>query len=417
VTTARGVAPTLPSPASGGGLGSGSSRPTAAEGRKIALHNRVLPVLVAAGAAAMLGSGFLTLAPNRLVSGQPVGLFAAADLGLSAAIAALGLALLAAAFAPPSRVLHRATAVVAGILLLLVLAAAGDAASRLAATAPSLARAALGAGFWILFAAAALAVIDGLQRAGAGYPEQIAFAAAIAAGSAALAYAGVFDSLSLAREYQTRQSVFAAALLRHVVLVAAAVAPAVLIGFPLGVAAVRRRAMQGPLFAVLNLLQTVPSIALFGLLIVPLSALAVSVPALGALGVAGIGAAPAIIALVLYALLPVVRNTVAGISGVDPAVVDAARGMGMTTRQLFWRVELPLALPLLLAGLRIVLVQAIGLAVVAALIGAGGLGTFVFEGLGQYAADLVLFGALPAIALALAADFLLQMLASAASRR
>src|SRR5205085_2115458 len=108
---------------------------------------------------------------------------------------------------------------------------------------------------------------------------------------------------------------------------------------------------------------------------------------------------------------PVVRNRTAGLAGVDPAIVDAARGVGMTERQLFWRVELPLAAPLLLAGLRIVVVQAIGLAVVAALIGAGGLGSFVFEGLGQYAADLVLLGALPAIGLALAADFLLETLA------
>jgi len=112
-----------------------------------------------------------------------------------------------------------------------------------------------------------------------------------------------------------------------------------------------------------------------------------------------------------------VRNTLAGVAGVDPGIVDAARGMGMTRRQLFWRVEFPLALPLLLAGLRIVTVQAVGLAVVAALIGAGGLGSFVFEGLGQYAADLVLLGALPAILLALAADFLLQMLSALASRQ
>jgi osmoprotectant transport system permease protein len=364
-----------------------------------------------------LATGFVALAPNRLVSGRPIGLLEAADGSLSALAAALGLVLLAGAFAAPSRTLHRATAGLAAILLLVVLAAAGDAATRLAATAPRLARVSLGPGFWILSGAAALAVIDGLQRAAAGYAEQIGFIAAIATGFAAMAYSGAFDGLSLAREYQTRQPVFAAALLRHVMLVAAAVGPAVLIGFPLGVAAVRRPAMQGPLFAVLNLLQTVPSIALFGLLIVPLSALAAALPTLAALGVAGIGAAPAIIALVLYALLPVVRNTVAGISGVDPAVVDAARGMGMTARQIFRGVELPLALPLLLAGLRIVLVQAIGLAVVAALIGAGGLGTFVFEGLGQYAADLVLLGALPAIGLALAADFLLRMLGAAAARR
>jgi osmoprotectant transport system permease protein len=232
-----------------------------------------------------------------------------------------------------------------------------------------------------------------------------------------MAEAGIFEALSLAHEYHTRQAGFAGALTRHIVLVAAAIGPAVLIGFPLGVVAVRRPGWQDSLFAVLNLLQTIPSIALFGLLIVPLSALATSMPLLARLGIGGIGMAPAIIALVLYALLPVVRSTVAGIGGVDRAVVDAARGMGLTRRQRFWQVELPLAAPVLLAGLRIVTVQAIGLAVVAALIGAGGLGSFVFEGLGQYAADLVLLGALPAIGLALAADFLLQSATALLRRR
>jgi osmoprotectant transport system permease protein len=269
----------------------------------------------------------------------------------------------------------------------------------------------------VLLGAAGLAIIDGLQRARASVVAQLATAVVIAGGFAVMAAAGLFDGLSLAREYHTRQAAFAAALIRHIVLVAASLGPALLIGFPLGVAAARRRQMQGPLFAILNLLQTVPSIALFGLLIVPLSALATAVPALGRLGIGGIGVAPAVIALVLYALLPVVRSSVAGIGGVAAAVIDAGCGMGMTRRQLFWRVELPLAAPVLLAGLRIVTVQAIGLAVVAALIGAGGLGGFVFQGLGQYAADLVLLGALPTIALALAANFLLQIVASLLRRR
>jgi osmoprotectant transport system permease protein len=201
------------------------------------------------------------------------------------------------------------------------------------------------------------------------------------------------------------------------VLVAAAVGPAVLIGLPLGLAALRREQLEAPIFSALNLLQTVPSIALFGLLIGPLSALAKAVPGLAGLGIGGVGPAPAIIALVFYALLPVARNTLAGIGGVSPAAIDAARGMGMTRRQIFWRVEVPLALPVLIAGLRIVAVQAIGLAVVAALIGAGGLGTFVFDGLGQYATDLVLLGALPAILLALATDFLLRLFARVFARR
>ena len=381
------------------------------------LHNLVLPTLFAAGIAAVLTTGFVTVAPNRLLSGRPIGLFAAADGRLCAAIAIIAAFLLLTALAPPHPALQRIAALSAGGLFLLVLAASGQAAASLAAGAPTLARISLGAGFWILLGTAALALVDALQRAGAGAAERLAVIAALGLAAAAMAHAGLFDALSLAREYRTRHDLFATALVRHVILVAAAVGPAVLIGFPLGVAAVRHKRVQGPLFAVLNLLQTIPSIALFGLLIVPLSALASAVPAVAALGIGGIGPAPAIIALILYALLPIVRNSVAGIAGVDPAVIDAARGMGMTGRQLFWRVELPLALPLLLAGLRIVTVQAVGLAVVAALIGAGGLGSFVFEGLGQYAADLVLLGALPAILLALAADFLLQMLSALASRQ
>ena len=269
-------------------------------------------------------------------------------------------------------------------------------------------RVSLGVAFWALASCAALAVVDALQRVGAGPWARILAAAAISAGAAGLAAAGTFEDLSIAREYATRRQLFADALLRHISLVAGSVGPAIAIGFPLGVAAVRNRRLQGPLFAVLNVLQTIPSIALFGLLIVPLAALATAVPPLAALGIGGIGVAPAIVALVLYALLPVVRNTAAGLAGVDGTVVEAGRGMGLTQRQIFRQVELPLALPVLLAGLRIVTVQAIGLAVVAALIGAGGLGTFVFEGLGQYATDLVLLGALPAIFLALTADFVLQ---------
>jgi osmoprotectant transport system permease protein len=164
------------------------------------------------------------------------------------------------------------------------------------------------------------------------------------------------------------------------------------------------------------MVQTIPSIALFGLLLAPLAALGAAVPALGAIGVRGIGMAPALIALMLYALLPVARNTLAGMLGIDRAVVEAASGMGMTQRQIFWRIELPLGLPVFLAGVRIVLVQAIGLATVAALVGAGGLGTFVFQGIGEYAIDLVLLGAVPTILLALAADFALSILIEGLAR-
>jgi osmoprotectant transport system permease protein len=383
----------------------------------IGIRNQVLLALVIGAAVAALASGFVLVAPNRLVSGRPIALWAAAGTGPSAAIAVLGALLLAASLSPPGKTLYAGVALVAAALLLLTMEAVGQAARAIAFHAEPAARVSPGAAFWIVASCAALAVVDALQRLGAGPALRVLTVAAIGGGVAGLAAAGTFDQLSIVREYATRHQLFAAALSRHIALVAGSVGPALAIGFPLGVAAARVPRLQGPLFAILNLLQTVPSIALFGLLIVPLSALAAAVPGLAALGIGGIGPAPAIIALVLYALLPIVRNTTAGLSGVDRTVTDAARGMGLTTRQILWRVELPLALPVLLAGLRIVVVQAIGLAVVAALIGAGGLGTFVFEGLGQYALDLVLLGALPAIFLALAADFVLQTVGALLPRR
>jgi len=392
-------------------------RTAATRNSPIRLHNHVIPLLFAAAVVAAATCGFVAVAPNRLVSGEPVPLWFAADPIFIAGLAVLGALLLATALLPVGRAMQLAAPAIAAMLILVILAAAGEAAAAEAVSASKLARVSLGAAFWIMLGAAGLAALDGLQRARAGILIQLVAVAALAAGFSGMVEAGLFDALSLAHEYRARQEQFAGALLRHIELVVTAVGAAVLIGFPLGVAALRRPHWQDPLFAVLNLLQTIPSIALFGLLLVPLSALATAFPSFAALGIGGIGVAPAIIALVLYALLPVVRSTVSGLGGVDRGVIDAARGMGMTPRQRFWQVELPLAMPVLLAGLRIVIVQAIGLTVIAALIGAGGLGSFVFQGLGQYAADLVLLGALPAITLALAADFLLQSATALLRRR
>ncbi len=157
-------------------------------------------------------------------------------------------------------------------------------------------------------------------------------------------------------------------------------------------------ALKGVTLQVLNIVQTIPSIALFGILMVPLGYLAATVPLAFALGISGIGAAPALVALFLYSLLPVVANTVVGLDQVPATVVDAARGMGLSRWQQLTQVKLPLAFPIILTGIRIVLVQNLGLATVAALIGGGGFGTFVFQGIGQTAMDLVLLGAIPIVA-------------------
>ncbi|MFM7274526.1 MAG: ABC transporter permease, partial [Gammaproteobacteria bacterium] len=184
----------------------------------------------------------------------------------------------------------------------------------------------------------------------------------------------------------------------------------------LGIACQLRPRLRAAVLAFLNGVQTLPAIALFGILIAPLAALAAAFPALAASGFGGIGLAPAAIALFLYSLLPLVANTLAGLSRVDPAARDAALGMGMSRAQCLRAVELPLALPSMLAGLRIALVQNIGLATIAALVGGGGLGAFVFQGIGQAAIDLVLLGAIPTVLLAFAASLLLDALAGAVAR-
>jgi len=372
-------------------------------------RNRVLLVLALIALAAFLGTGFLGLAPNRLTSPSPLYLWQALGLPELTAILALGLILGALSLLRASPNTARASLALGTALLLLLLFAAGESAARLMRTAPPAARASLGAAFWVAIFCLAIGMADALRRLGAGAVARFLVVALIALAIAAMARGGIFSNLALAREYAAHRAAFAAALDRHGVLVLVSVAAALLIGVPLGILTARKPASAGAIFATLNLLQTIPSIALFGLLIVPLSALAAAAPGLAALGIGGIGPAPAIVALVLYALLPVVRNTRAGIDGIDPAIIDTARGMGFSPRQIFLRVELPLGMPVFLAGLRIVLVQTIGLAVVAALIGAGGLGTFVFQGIGQYATDLVLLGAIPTILLALAADFLLTL--------
>ena len=187
-------------------------------------------------------------------------------------------------------------------------------------------------------------------------------------------------------------------------------------GIPIGIACTRSKRLRAPVLNVLNIVQTIPSIALFGLLIAPMAWIAATIPGASAIGIAGIGVAPALVALYAYSLLPVVSNTVVGLDGVPRQTVDAASGMGMTDVQRLARVEFPLAFPVILTGIRIVLVQNIGLATIAALIGGGGFGVFVFQGIGQTAMDLVLLGAVPTVALAVGAAVVLDALIELSER-
>lgn len=228
---------------------------------------------------------------------------------------------------------------------------------------------------------------------------------------------GAWSKLSLLIEYRNRADIFWREAGTHLVLAMGSLGSAIVLGLPLGILAHRVRRIRGVLLNVLNIIQTIPSMALFGILIAPLGWIAANVPLAHDLGIRGIGMAPAFVALFLYSLLPMVANVVVGLNGVPPAVVDAARGMGLTGGQRLVQVEIPLALPVVLTGIRIVLVQNIGLASIAGLIGGGGFGTFLFQGLNQTANDLILLGALPTVALAFAAAVLLDAVIEISARR
>ena len=190
----------------------------------------------------------------------------------------------------------------------------------------------------------------------------------------------------------TRRSEVLLLTFEHLQIVAISILIAAAVGLPLGILMTRRPSMSRPILAIANILQTIPSLALFGFLI-PL-------PFIG-----GIGSRTAIVALVLYSLLPIIRNTFTGISGVDPAIREAGRAMGMTDSQLLWKVEIPLALGVIFAGIRVATVIAVGVATIAAAVGAGGLGMFIFRGVSMVDTRVILAGAIPAAALALIADF------------
>jgi osmoprotectant transport system permease protein len=378
--------------------------------------------------ASLLAADFVVVRPNRLAPGEPLSLFEAlpAWAWVSLLAGCLLFALCSLGDDPPAGRPPCARAVLGFVLApvtaLGLLAGQGFAASAAADPAAPFLRVSMGPALWLALLGLFLAFTDFLRRAVWPWRWRTSLARSavglgFAAGLAALAGSGMLDELSLAKEYAGHARRFFVELRAHLFITGVSVGSAAALGLPLGVLAFKWRRLRDPAFAVLNIVQTIPSLALFGLLIAPLAWLAANAPWLREAGVRGVGWTPAVIALCLYALLPIARNTFAGFQGVSPDVLEAGRGMGMGRLQLFFRVELPLASPIILNGLRIAGVQNMGNTAVAALIGAGGFGVFIFQGLGQAAIDLVMLGAVPTILLAVALDLAFQLLTRAATPR
>jgi osmoprotectant transport system permease protein len=363
-------------------------------------------VVLATALLGLYGAAWLSIAANRLLPGASVG--ALTVLGPWTHVVAVLVALAAALGSTTSADgMRRAAAFVLLLTMMIsIVILTGLGAGELMQGRPPAARAMVGASFWIALASLTVLLFDDARGLSAG---RIWACAALALGTLAAARrAGVFDALSLFIEFQARAEAFQAATLRHLALSAAALLLAFAASLPLGWLAFRSRRIKSGVDAALNAIQVIPAVALFGILVSLLSLALAAWPSLRRLGLAGIGPTPALIGIACYLALPLTRSITAGFLSPDPSVIEAARAMGMTTRRIAWEVRLPLGLPVFVGGLRVALVQSIGLMTLGGLIGAGGLGAIVFEGMAQFASDLIILGSAPIVGLAILADATLK---------
>ena len=358
-------------------------------------------------AAAALFFPYVQFRPNRVLTGESLRLLkAAGKQGILLVLVMLLLSLLMTLM-PRKLRLPRATIPLAAFFVSLL---SLSVSARLLSAGNEVARVSMGSGFYIsiagvflMFSAARGEIADrkGLYK---GMMPALLLVFFV------LLFSGAFDALSVMREYFNRREAFLGQVARHLALASSAVGMAALLGIPLAFVLFSRKRLERAVFFFVNLGQTIPTLSLLGLLMVPLGYLGQRSGLLRDLGVSGVGFWPAWIALFIYALFPVLHNALAGLQMVDPAVTEAARSVGMTKNQVFYKVQIPLAVPLMVSGVRTSLTQSMGNAVLAALIGGGGLGSLIFLGLAQSAPDLILLGTLPLVMMTFLIDALLHKL-------
>lgn len=380
----------------------------------LATAGRSIDVIGVAGA--LLGAlataflPFVELRPNRILSGTNV-LSTELGGGVGWILLAGWTVLFVLAFVPPGR----SAAFVRGLLVNVVAAgtvfAAANAASAHTLAEGDIARVTLGAAFWLGLLGCYVAGFAAMQHLDSRADRVIVTLLGAVAVLAMLA-TGTLDSLGIMREYLRDESGFWLAVRQQLFYTLGATGAALALGLALGVLAARKPRAEPTVFGVLNVLQVLPTLSFVGLLIVPFAWLGSNVALFDVIGVSGIGWAPVFVVLTAYALFPITRNTHSAMRTLDTGVIDAARGIGMRGWQRLLQVELPLAFPVVLAGVRIAAVQTTAGAIIAGLVGGGGLGRIVFYGLQQTALDLMLLGIIPIVTLALSFDIALRALAA-----
>lgn len=369
----------------------------------------------AIGVAAVFAPSFLVFRPNRLFAGEAAGALDALG-GWAWVLVALWVLTLLGTLAPRLGDPVRGALVGAagGAVAVLALWGAGVAATAYSLEMGEVARVSFGAAFWFTMLAAYVAIYAASAWVTPGWRRTLMFAVPVG-GALALLASGELSALSLLREYANARTEFAAQLQQHVAYILGATGGGIVLGVPLGLLAARRPRTEPAVFATLNVFNVLPVLAFVGLLNPVLTWLSTVFPILGMLGVRAVGWAPVILVLTAYATYPIARNTYTALVTLDPSVLDAASGIGMGRWRRVFEVELPLAAPVLMAGIRIALVQTSAGAIIAGLIGGGGLGMFVFLGASQTAIDLVLLGTIPIVALGLFFDRLTLLVQRAIS--
>ena len=373
-------------------------RPEAhAHARVVAIAGSIL------GVAATLAPGYVSFRPNRILDGTSASALHAFGPFAWVLLSAWVLAALVSAAPIAVRAKGLAVGLLAGSTVVLSVWRIGVLARDYLAEKGDIARLSLGLGFWLSLLAAYLVIFASTAWLSRGWERALVSYLPIV-GVMAILFTGGLSSISIMREYANNADDFAMQFQQQLAYVIGATLSGIVIGVPLGVLAARRPRAEPAVFAVLNILEVLPVLAFIGLLNPVLAGLSVRFPVLADLGIRPVGWAPVLIVLTAYAIYPIARNVYTAMTTLDEATVDAARGIGMGTMRRLFEVELPLAAPTIVAGIRIAVVQTTAGAIIAGLVGGGGLGTFVFLGASQTATDLVLLGTIPIVALALFFD-------------
>ena len=354
---------------------------------------------------------FVSVAPFRLLAGKDVTLFRAVGVQYGLLLVGAWVGVGALSMRDDRRVPAAfGRGLLASAIAVGTLGLGGLAATRVLSDASPAARVSLGVGSWLCVILAYMVILASRREVGPRSPWGIALATLAPVGVIVLLATGALADLGMLMEYRNISTRFWFEVRNTVIYSAIAMVLATLIGFGLGVLAFRRRSSERYVFGTVSVFQTIPGLAMIGLLFSPLAWLGANVPLFGAIGVGGLGWAPVVTSLTLYALLAITRNTYAGLRSVSAAVVESGRGMGMSERQLLWRVRVPLAASVLFSGERTAAVQTVGNSTLGAFVAAFTLGTTIFGGLSQHAMDLTMLGSVALVILALVSDGVLRLL-------